>query len=250
MEADKDDKYMYEFRTNICTTKKCRNSSKCFDAHSSLLRRRVPSLCEDGLFNYIPELCPQWGKSKRCNKGERCLRSHGWLEIIFHPLLFKTKICKSKRKNGVCREYGVYCAKAHNLSEVRNLVKIYGVNWKKHYDLSLRDKDAASPSFASKHKLFFTKSTRFSKKQSNEDSIRKRMIDRPKISTTQWSKQTKGEGNTKTSPEFSYRAVEKSTNSPLFTSSPLFGGYSSSSEVKTDRPLDEEITSYIQLYSD
>merc|ERR1719334_2261008 len=38
-----------------------------------------------GLFNYIPEACPEWHKSKTCFMGKRCPRSHGWLEIIFHP---------------------------------------------------------------------------------------------------------------------------------------------------------------------
>jgi len=58
--------------------------------------------------------------------------------MIYHPLLYKTKMCESYQKSGVCRKYGVYCAKAHNLREIRNLVKIYGWNWKRHYDLSLR----------------------------------------------------------------------------------------------------------------
>jgi len=40
--------------------------------------------------------------------------------------------------NGVCRLYGIYCAKAHKRSEMRNLAKIYGKDWKVHYDLSKR----------------------------------------------------------------------------------------------------------------
>jgi len=34
--------------------------------------------------------------------------------------------------------YGIYCAKAHKRSEMRNLAKIYGKDWKVHYDLSKR----------------------------------------------------------------------------------------------------------------
>jgi len=138
-ETDTDDDYMYKFRTKPCTKKRCRNPPKCFDAHSEVMRRRVPTQGEQGLFNYIPEPCPQWQKLKKCTLRGSCSRSHGWLEIIFHPLLYKTKMCKSNVKNGVCREYGVYCAKAHNLSGIRNLVQIYGENWKRHYDLTLRE---------------------------------------------------------------------------------------------------------------
>jgi len=133
------DSFMYKFRTKVCTKKRCRNPSRCLNAHSQRMKRRVPFQNETGLFNYIPEPCQQWEKEKKCVNGDSCLRSHGWLEVIFHPLLYKTKLCKSHRKNGVCSEYGVYCAKAHNRNDIRNLVIIYGQNWKRHYDLSLRD---------------------------------------------------------------------------------------------------------------
>jgi len=59
------------------------------------------------------------------------------MEIIFHPLVFKTKMCRSYLKNGVCCEYDVYCAKAHHPAEIRNLVEIYGEDWKRHYDLPI-----------------------------------------------------------------------------------------------------------------
>jgi len=37
-------------------------------------------------------------------------------------------------KNGVCSQYGIYCTKAHNESERRNLLTIYGKDWKRHYE--------------------------------------------------------------------------------------------------------------------
>jgi len=77
--------------------------------------------------------------------GKRCPRSHGWLEIIFHPLLYKTKLCTAPRRNGVCSAYGVYCAKAHMRSEIRSLVEIYGENWKRHYDIANRLKVTSHP---------------------------------------------------------------------------------------------------------
>jgi len=37
-------------------------------------------------------------------------------------------------RKGVCSKYGIYCAKAHNENEIRNLVTIYGKDWKRHYE--------------------------------------------------------------------------------------------------------------------
>jgi len=70
----------------------------------------------------------------KCSMGKACHLAHGWLEVIYHPLLYKTKLCQSTLKKGVCSEYGIYCTKAHNENEIRNLVKIYGKEWKRHYE--------------------------------------------------------------------------------------------------------------------
>jgi len=139
--ANLDHKYMYEFCTKRCNWKGCPKDATCVDAHSKAMSRRVPMQLKSmgGLFNYIPEQCPQYKWKKRCTLGENCFRAHGWLEIIFHPLLYKTKLCKSTYENGVCKLYGIYCAKAHKRNEMRNLAKIYGKNWKSHYDISQRE---------------------------------------------------------------------------------------------------------------
>jgi len=136
-----DHKYMYDFCTKRCNVKDCAKDGTCFDAHSKAMSRRVPKQLKSlgGLFNYIPEHCPQYKWKKRCKLGESCFRAHGWLEVIFHPLLYKTKLCKSLHENGACRRYGIYCAKAHKRSEMRNLAKIYGKNWKAHYETSHRE---------------------------------------------------------------------------------------------------------------
>jgi len=47
-------------------------------------------------------------------------------------------MCASYQRSGVCRKR-VYCAKAHKETEIRSLDKIFGRNWKRHYDLSLRE---------------------------------------------------------------------------------------------------------------
>jgi len=135
------DFYMYQFRTKLCCKKDtCWDEAACIDAHSSDTKRRMPKINEEtGEFNYIPKPCPEWSNSEICSMGEDCPRSHGWLEMIYHPLLYKTKLCKSKRKNGVCIAYGFYCAKAHSRSEIRSLVNIFGEDWKRYYDLTWRD---------------------------------------------------------------------------------------------------------------
>jgi len=129
-----DDLYMYKFRTKLCKKKRqCKNPSSCFDAHSKIMKRRVPKLIgsKRGLFNYTPEACLEWRRWKKCRMGDKCTRSHGWLEMIFHPLLYKTKLCKSNHTNGICENHGTYCAKAPTVREIRCLDKIYGKNWKR-----------------------------------------------------------------------------------------------------------------------
>jgi len=125
-DKESDNFYMYKFRTSPCTKKPCRQPNNCSNSHSLLMRRRVPMQGRKGLFNYIPKPCPEWKKHKKCVLRDSCSQAHGWLEMIYHPLRYKTKMCESYEKSGVCRKYGVYCAKAHNRTEIRNLVKIYG----------------------------------------------------------------------------------------------------------------------------
>jgi len=137
----RDDLIMYTFGTKLCSGRRqCRNRSTCFDAHSITMMRRVPRQVHSngGLFNYIPEPCQEFQRSKKCRLGDSCPQAHGWLEIIFHPLLYKTKLCRAKRHNGICSDYGVYCAKAHARCEIRSLIEIYGEDWKRHYDVSQR----------------------------------------------------------------------------------------------------------------
>jgi len=133
-DKESDNFYMYKFRTK----KQCRQPNNCNNTHSLVTWRRVPKQGRNGLFNYIPKPCPGWKKHQKCVLQDSCPQAHGFLEIIYHPLLYRTKMCESNQKSGVCRKYGVHCAKAHHPTEIRNLAKIYGTNWKKHYNLNLR----------------------------------------------------------------------------------------------------------------
>jgi len=246
-QKDTADDYMYKFRTKPCTKKRCRNPPKCFDAHSEVMRRRVPVQGEHGLYNYIPKPCPQWQKLKKCSLGESCPRSHGWLEIIFHPLLYKTKMCKSELKNGVCREYGVYCAKAHKPTEIRNLVKIYGENWKKHYDFSLRGKTGSLTSVKAPGRWLKKCYPTQSKRQSAGFFFTDNLSDKP---NGRCSTHAESRGNTKTSATLDNSKTVVDPQSPLlFPSPPLFEDYTSFCDSVSDFSLDGGVTSYAQLYS-
>jgi len=239
---------MYKFRTKPCTKRRCQNPPMCFYAHSKGMMRRVPTQGEHGFYNYIPKPCPQWQKLKKCSLGESCLRSHGWLEIIFHPLLYRTKMCKSDLKNGVCREYGVYCAKAHNPTEIRNLVNIYGVDWKKQYDLSLREKTETSSIVKVRGKFKKSDITQ-SKRQSVGFFFSDNLPDKSNGRWSICSDRAEARGSTDTS-----LMLTNSFNDPqsplLLTSPPLFGDYKDICRRMSDLELDGGVTSYDQLYSE
>jgi len=253
-----DDAYMYRFRTTTCTKKRCRYPARCFGAHSNAMRRRVPEQDNHGRFNYIPEHCTEWQKTKKCRLEDSCPRSHGWLEVIFHPLLYKTKMCRSYQKNGVCRKYGVYCAKAHKLSEIRNLVKIYGEDWKRLYDVSMKEKDPDSmrivqpgrKCFKSRKLLFKTPS----KMESHEHNLSHWHLDKPYSVTNLYSDSNQELDIAYKSPKVSSSesTVEGLENHSIIFGSPtLFGTYDSSIGYRmADLSLDRSDISYVDLYDE
>jgi len=199
---ERDNAYMYQFRTKACTKQRCHHPKTCFGTHSRFslgTRRRVPKQDEHGCFNYIPKHCPEWQKTKYCRLGDSCLRSHGWTEIIFHPLLYKTKRCSSRHENGICKQYGVLCAKAHSAKELRNLVEIYGKDWKRLYDLPRKEKNPDSMSiFESGRKCFKSQKaidTLPSKMQPSGNSLTDCLLDKPKRVTNLYRDQNQGEGS-------------------------------------------------------
>jgi len=247
---ERDHEYMYKFRTNLCTRKRCKNPSRCFNAHSQVMKRRVPKQDIYGRFNYIPEHCPQWKQMKKCTIGESCPRAHGWLEVIFHPLLYKTKMCRSYFRKGVCHEYGVYCAKAHNPTEIRNLVKMYGDGWKSHYDLSNYEKSPISLGIQKSKKKYF-KNTLPLKMQSHDHKLYNFQLNQPNSTITKLhSHQKNGRNGARTDPNLKSTAavIKDKSSSLLFWSPPLFGNYGSICHRMSDLLLDAEVTSYVDLY--
>jgi len=222
------------------------------------MRRRVPKLGEDGRFNYIPKSCPHWqSMNNKCSMGDKCRRSHGWLENIFHPLLYKTKMCKSYLKNGVCQKYGVYCAKAHNPAEIRNLVKLYGEDWKRHYALSLSEKNNSSLNIDKSQRDCFKIRRSIlpatSKTKSFDESCDSYIFEQPDGVNKPYSEQNQSLRNSKTSQRLTDSvAIFDLPWSPVLPSAspPLFAANGSVGKDIGNVNLNSEVTSYIDLYSE
>ncbi|AFZ79891.1 hypothetical protein BEWA_027400 [Theileria equi strain WA] len=112
---------LIEFRTKQCplyAKGTCSNSSRCNMSHSETWPRRNPLQ-----FAYDYKLCPniQFFRTDnkmqlqgKCNYGRRCKFSHSKEEQLYHPDLYKTRMCMNYPN---CKGY--YCPFAHSQSELR-----------------------------------------------------------------------------------------------------------------------------------
>jgi hypothetical protein len=58
-----------------------------------------------------------------CPAGDKCEYSHCTEEVVYHPLVFKTKLCDhSGDRFSVCKGQGVHCAKAHGEADRREYI--------------------------------------------------------------------------------------------------------------------------------
>lgn len=253
----KDNTYIYKFLTKLCTDKRCRSPERCFCTHSLVRRRRrVPKQDKHGRFNYIPVHCPQWKKTRKCPLGDTCIRSHGSMEIIFHPLLYKTKMCSSHLKNGVCCQYGIYCAKAHSPTEIRNLVDIYGEDWKRLYDLPMNEKDPESMRIVeSERKCFQSQEAivTLPKVQSYDNNLTGCLLDKQNTVNNLYKDEKQGEGSPLRIPKLAstISTVQSFENHSSYMSSPhLEGIYDSVCYQMPELFLDPVETSYVDLYTE
>ncbi|KAK2196744.1 bifunctional RING finger protein Unkempt-like/Zinc finger [Babesia duncani] len=116
------------FRTKVCTlasSMKCDfGVERCNYSHNLYWARRCPFYLRDStILRYIPACCPdvELGESttvlrNTCPRGNNCSFAHSWEEINYHPLVYKTEICKDYRL-GKCKTY--YCHLVHGLAEFR-----------------------------------------------------------------------------------------------------------------------------------
>lgn len=92
--------YLYKYKTVFCPYIYDHDRSQCVYAHNPQDFRRDPLT-----YKYNPVQCPDWSQDQifnyeqgKCPRGMKCEKSHGWKELEFHPLYFKTKNCSNSHK--------------------------------------------------------------------------------------------------------------------------------------------------------
>lgn len=107
------------FKTRVCEDwkdGKCSQGRDCLQTHDQKPLRRKPTCYHNG-FNYQPRRCHL---GPRCLGEEYCRFAHHDLEVMFHPLVYRTQLCPEVcTSNGTCSRYGHRCAKAHMLKDLR-----------------------------------------------------------------------------------------------------------------------------------
>lgn len=108
------------FRTRICEQHRqgqCRESDRCPHSHCQTWQRRNPNE-----YQYSPRLCPEIEFVKkgnkmtlvrRCSRGRGCMYAHSKEEELYHPSMYKTKLCNAQP----CTRY--FCPFAHATAELR-----------------------------------------------------------------------------------------------------------------------------------
>jgi hypothetical protein len=133
------DFFMYHFKTLWCPIGVQHDWQTCVYAHNYQDARRKVSI------GYGPRQCPYWSKkdascaySQRCPLGLRCPHSHGAKEQLYHPLYFRSVICRDLR-SGICPRQKL-CAFFHNRRQLRkDLVD------RTDYNIPLKEEDLAKP---------------------------------------------------------------------------------------------------------
>jgi hypothetical protein len=93
-ELEKHKNIIQGYKTNKCNATH-ESTRLCFKYHDEKDRRRKP-ICEENLM-YIPKMCPE---ASQCSMKDKCIYAHNVLEIEFHPLNYKTKLCSAKEHKG------------------------------------------------------------------------------------------------------------------------------------------------------
>lgn len=116
------------FRTKVCTlasSMRCDfGVERCNYSHNLYWARRCPFYLRDSsILRYIPACCPdvELGPGSAvlrntCPRGNNCSFAHSLEEMHYHPLVYKTELCKEYRV-GRCKTY--YCHMVHGLAEFR-----------------------------------------------------------------------------------------------------------------------------------
>jgi hypothetical protein len=111
------------FKTTVCPAwldGKCLNTEEeCIAMHAPIPERRPPVLIY-GRHSYKPIHCRNLVNGIMCNEGDACQFAHSKLEILYHPTIYKTRMCEfDTDQYGNCAKYGKFCCKAHSEAEIR-----------------------------------------------------------------------------------------------------------------------------------
>jgi len=92
--------YLYKFKTVFCPYIYEHDRNQCVYAHNPQDYRRDPTQ-----YQYSPVQCSYWSQRQiysyeegSCPKGMNCEHCHGWKELEYHPLYYKTKPCNNGKK--------------------------------------------------------------------------------------------------------------------------------------------------------
>jgi hypothetical protein len=131
-ETQKHMKYLMTYKIQKCPNPGMHKSTKeradCFYFHSNEDKRRVPMYVhkESGkfmaYFNYKPVICP----TRDYCTNTSCIYSHNTKEIEYHPLVYKTELCKYRgvEDEFECDSMGEKCPFAHSIKDLRKLIKL------------------------------------------------------------------------------------------------------------------------------
>lgn len=92
--------YLYKYKTVFCPYIYEHDRNQCVYAHNPQDLRRDPNQ-----FKYNPVQCIYWSQGQifnyeegGCPKQMECKNCHGWKELEYHPLYYKTKPCNNGKK--------------------------------------------------------------------------------------------------------------------------------------------------------
>jgi len=92
--------YLYKYKTVFCPYIYEHDRNQCVYAHNPQDYRRDPVQ-----FKYNPIQCTFWSQNQifsyeegACPNGMQCEQCHGWKELEYHPLYYKTKPCNNGKK--------------------------------------------------------------------------------------------------------------------------------------------------------
>lgn len=101
--------YLLTFRVSTCQDRCSDPNCKAVHPDKHQLFRRRPVRAASGIWLYLPLRCME----SECTDTD-CNFAHSTTEVLFHPMLYKTKLCdQGPMQDGNCRRFGPHCPFIH-----------------------------------------------------------------------------------------------------------------------------------------